>query len=767
MSRNGSGTYNLPVNSWNPAVNGVLATSTDWQALANDLASALTQSISADGQTPITGNIPMSNFKLTGLAAGNAVGNSLRWEQLFSQGAETDIASASTVDIGAQNTTFLRVTGTTTITSFGTNYNGPRVLRFSDVLTLTHNATTLILPGGANITTSSGMVLIATPVSGGWQISSSNSAAAISFIQSGAGMTTRTAQDKMREQYTLLDVSQNLIPGVTDMSPALNQARASAGGRKIRIPAGHYKFNSVCTGMTDLIIEGDGDSTVLDFTGAVTGGNYALEAIGTATQIEELSGSQAAGTNTVTFVSTPSLSVGDVFVIYNPTDSSWSGFRPVYRAGEWCEVESISGSVVTTKNPLFDTYAAADVDVYKITGPKVQLKNFSIIGTTITGLINSELCIAPLVENITGTHANNSVISFARCLYPTLINPNIKNIGDGGDDYGVSIGNSQHCKIIGGNIYSRRHAVTHGGDGSVCCVPVRDSVITGVTLKNDIASGTESADFHGNTEASRYVNCTIFGGGNLQGKDNEYVDCTITSNQLGAVIYHAEVKGGRLGARGCKFITHVNPASSSRGIFDIGGNNGAITANTTLPATFFIENCSVYGRNLSTSTTIVRFRNAGSAQKMNFDVNGLTGDVDAIPALLRTALDSGTASSDYVIVDNIKNFPAGTTLHSAFGSSYLNFPHRCQKQTGKETLTATSGTAFTTGTLTSFRYSYPRAPSAHCTAVGGYNSNRMTYGTLNSLSATQIRPMIESGDATNWTGTSAREVYWTASLDEV
>lgn len=58
MSRNGSGTYNLPVNSWNPATNGTPATPSDWQALANDIAAALTQSISKDGQTPIT--LPIS-----------------------------------------------------------------------------------------------------------------------------------------------------------------------------------------------------------------------------------------------------------------------------------------------------------------------------------------------------------------------------------------------------------------------------------------------------------------------------------------------------------------------------------------------------------------------------------------------------------------------------------------------------------------------------------------------------------------------------------
>ena len=160
--RNGSGTYSLPVNSWNPAVNAVSATAADWQSLIDDIETALTGSLAADGQTPVTGNLAMGNNKLTGLSAGTAAGNSLRWEQLFSQGVEADIASATTTDIGAQNTNFLRVTGTTTITGFGTNYNGPRFLRFAGVLTLTHGSA-LILPGAANITTAAGDMAIAIP----------------------------------------------------------------------------------------------------------------------------------------------------------------------------------------------------------------------------------------------------------------------------------------------------------------------------------------------------------------------------------------------------------------------------------------------------------------------------------------------------------------------------------------------------------------------------------------------------------------------------
>ena len=169
MARNGSGGYSPPINSFNPATNGVSATPIDWNATLSDIATAIQQSISSDGQTPITGNLQMGGNRLTGLGAGSATGQSLRFEQLFSQGALVDIASAGVMDIGTPLTNFLRVTGSTTITGFGTNYNGPRYLIFAAAVILTHSAT-LVLPGAANITAGVNDSLIAVPISGGWQV---------------------------------------------------------------------------------------------------------------------------------------------------------------------------------------------------------------------------------------------------------------------------------------------------------------------------------------------------------------------------------------------------------------------------------------------------------------------------------------------------------------------------------------------------------------------------------------------------------------------
>ena len=65
-----------------------------------------------------------------------------------------DIASASSIDLGAGTGNMIDITGTTTITALGTVQAGTRrVVRFTGALVLTYNATSLILPTSANITT--------------------------------------------------------------------------------------------------------------------------------------------------------------------------------------------------------------------------------------------------------------------------------------------------------------------------------------------------------------------------------------------------------------------------------------------------------------------------------------------------------------------------------------------------------------------------------------------------------------------------------------
>ena len=111
---------------------------------------------------------------------------------LGKQGA--NIASASTVDLATATGNSLTVTGTTTITSFGTVQSGAVfALTFAGALTLTYNATSLILPTAANITTAAGDVMVIQSLgSGNWKCISytrANGKSLFPFIESVTGLT--------------------------------------------------------------------------------------------------------------------------------------------------------------------------------------------------------------------------------------------------------------------------------------------------------------------------------------------------------------------------------------------------------------------------------------------------------------------------------------------------------------------------------------------------------------------------------------------------
>lgn len=89
-------------------------------------------------------------------------------------GPTTSLASATTTDLGTIPSHNVLITGTTTITGFGstavTTYPIYR-LKFSGALTLTYNATSLILPGATSITTAANDTASARYLgSGNWQI---------------------------------------------------------------------------------------------------------------------------------------------------------------------------------------------------------------------------------------------------------------------------------------------------------------------------------------------------------------------------------------------------------------------------------------------------------------------------------------------------------------------------------------------------------------------------------------------------------------------
>jgi hypothetical protein len=80
MSRNGSGTYTLPAG--NPVVTGTTISTTWANNTLNDLAAAMTDSVAADGQTPMTGDLDLNSNKIVNLTPAAFAGEAVEYSQL-------------------------------------------------------------------------------------------------------------------------------------------------------------------------------------------------------------------------------------------------------------------------------------------------------------------------------------------------------------------------------------------------------------------------------------------------------------------------------------------------------------------------------------------------------------------------------------------------------------------------------------------------------------------------------------------------------------
>ena len=80
MSRNGTGAYSLPAG--NPVVTGTTIASSWANNTLADIASALTGSVAADGQTPMTGALDMNSQKVINLLNGTLSTDAINLGQL-------------------------------------------------------------------------------------------------------------------------------------------------------------------------------------------------------------------------------------------------------------------------------------------------------------------------------------------------------------------------------------------------------------------------------------------------------------------------------------------------------------------------------------------------------------------------------------------------------------------------------------------------------------------------------------------------------------
>lgn len=149
MPRSGAGVYSLPAPP-SPFVNGQTASATDVMTVLNDIATALTGSLAADGQTPLTGTLNANSNSITAVNAINAASLVTTAGLIVGDGI-TITKGGATVSAGG-----VTVTGNSTVTG---------TMAISDAVTVSKGGVTVT--GNSTITGTLGGLTGLTVASGG------------------------------------------------------------------------------------------------------------------------------------------------------------------------------------------------------------------------------------------------------------------------------------------------------------------------------------------------------------------------------------------------------------------------------------------------------------------------------------------------------------------------------------------------------------------------------------------------------------------------
>lgn len=352
-----------------------------------------------------------------------------------------DMASAGTMNIGAAPANIINVTGAATVTAFDTIASGAeRRLQFSGVVTLTHNATNLILPSAANITTAIG----------------DNA----TFLSLGAGNWRCTSYQKASGQA--LVAAQAFVGGT--LTTALNYSPTASLAASTTTGIGSASSNSVIITGTNSITGFDslpsGAERLVTFNGVLTLTHNATSLI------------LPAGANIIT-------AVGDTAYFVSLGGGNWRCTSYQKANGQAVSVTSFTGGTLSS---ALNYAPAVSIASASTTGIGAAASNaVTITGTTtITAFDN----IASAAER---------VLTFASAL--TLTHNGVSLILPSGANITTTAGDTAYFISLGGGNWKCTAFLRANGQGIAPTAGVLNGNVSATVIdKGSVSTGTVTFD---------------------------------------------------------------------------------------------------------------------------------------------------------------------------------------------------------------------------------------------------------------------------------
>lgn len=542
------------------------------------------------------------------------------------------------------------------------------------------------------------------------------------------------------------------------------------------------------------------DTTIIDSYGSAgTFTNFSVVTkTGEApTLMPNIASNLSTGQKTITFAAAHGLSVGDVFLIYNDTDYSYSPWRPVYRQGEFVKVRSVTSTTVieaergiysdgewsgVTNSGVDDigtggtfssvAYNSSTSKCYRCDGFGAgSVSGLRVIAPTTGTNSNIGAFYAQYVKyfslnNFDGEGNSSSTISILNSFDCNITNVKAQNRSDpSGTNYAIVISNCQKLLASGLVLDSTRHTIALGGSNDFA-IPCRDVHVGDAVLTSHVA-GVANTDWHGNVEWCSYRNLSINGGGfNIAGNHNSISDVQIDTD--GNIIYGREITGFDHTISGV--LARTSYSSTANGLIDIGGNNATtFTANTALGGTLSISNINITAP--AHPRFLVLIRNRGFAGAWNVKMTNIdyiaASAASGLSAIVRSDTVSGSSASR-IDVQNVNSSSANVIPVSLAATDATNSKVSSIRQTGSVQGSLTTSVA-TLNVAVTFSKAFPKAPSI---IVNSQNST--TNGTdrvdaiATSVSGTGFTLQFRRIDAvSNFAAAITATANWAAILDEV
>jgi hypothetical protein len=570
----------------------------------------------------------------------------------------------------------------------------------------------------------------------------------------------------LSEFYGSLAEAQEVYPYATSLTQSIDwaaiQAALNSDYVDIRFPQGRYIVNSNLTRTTDITMSGDGV--------IVLGPSVTFTLSGSLTALPDLSADITKTSRLVSFASAPSVSAGDVIIAYNPTDYSWSPHRAYYRDGSFFRIHSVTGSTATVYGLPADTYASADMDMYRVDGirviwdgPTVEVDSSTVgAGVIVRHGVDCNL------SGYRGSGGSSYSLEIDRCFRVDMFGgTGLNNSAYVDDEYGIAISNSSGVNIIGGEYAATRHAIALGGRDAPGAVPSRDILISNMTLQNT-GDDIGAADIHGNCDRVTYSNCIINAHANMAGRDVEYKECRIqqrTGLTDGSCVFGSEIVGGTYKLTDCELVT------SGDGVA-FGYVNLTMAQALRHDWRVIIRNLTITGGGGGALAKAVRISPVdGETKKITVDIRGVHNSHTSALCVLYYRCDSNTSFtpvSGGIVVDDIYG-PNGMYMVYPTGAALAGALIREMRQSGYVDVTTTVSVSAVAAPVT-LRYPYSKIPTvavgisspggtalAH---VAGQPASPISY----TLSSTQVRPAIVA--PANFTAGTDVRLHWTAGIEE-